>query len=498
MYFIGYDAGSSSVKAALINADNGQQIAVVQSPATEMGIESPQPGWAEQDPAIWWQHLCLATRQLLQQSGVKGHDVAGVGISYQMHGLVAVDRSGNPLRPAIIWCDSRAVGIGEKAFAALGERQCLSRLLNAPGNFTASKLRWVQENEPDLYRHIHKFMLPGDYLAMRMSGEISTTSGGLSEGILWDYPANSPANLLLAHYDMDRNLVPDLVENFQVQGRISIHAAAELGLPAGIPLTYRAGDQPNNALALNVLHPGTAAATGGTSGVVYGVADAPVFDPQSRVNAFLHVNHTTAVPRIGILLCLNGAGILYRWIRQVLGGTVSYDELEKLAAKVQIGSDGLVFLPFGNGAERMLGNTDPGARLSGLQFNRHNREQLVRAGLEGVAFALAYGMEVMRGMGLQLEVLRVGNDNLFRSAIFSTTLANCTGSRIEVFDTTGAYGAARAAAAGSGAFASLEEAMGTLRAVNAYVPDETAIAKQAFSAWKRELNSILDSKPGIG
>ena len=490
MFFIGYDAGSSSIKAALINAENGQQVAVVQSPDTEMGMEAPHPGWAEQDPEMWWKHLCLATRKLLQQAGVNGSDVAGIGISYQMHGLVAVDKAGSPLRPAIIWCDSRAVGIGEKALNAIGANRCLEYLLNAPGNFTASKLRWVQESEPDLYGKIDKFMLPGDYLAMRLSGEITTTPGGLSEGILWDYKTNRPAALLLDHYGIDSALLPDLVENFDIQGRVSHQASSELGLPTGIPITYRAGDQPNNALSLNVLHPGEAAATGGTSGVVYGVAATPVYDPASRVNAFLHVNHIPADPRIGILLCLNGAGILYRWIRQMVGEARTYDELEKLASAVAAGCDGLTMLPFGNGAERMLGNLDIGAHLVGLQLNRHSKEHLVRAALEGVAFALGYGMEVMRGMGLNLEVLRVGNDNLFRSKVFSESLANCTGSRIEVFDTTGAYGAARAAAAGSGAFGSLEEAMGTLRAVHTYLPESTDETAHAFDAWKAALKNV--------
>ena len=487
MFFIGYDAGSSSIKAALFNAENGQQVAVVQSPGTEMGMEAPHPGWAEQDPEMWWRHLCLATHKLLHQTGVQGKDVQGIGISYQMHGLVVVDKAGIPLRPAIIWCDSRAVGIGETALDAIGADRCLRDLLNAPGNFTASKLRWVQENEPALYRRIYKFMLPGDYLAMRMCGEITTTPGGLSEGILWDFNANAPAEFLLNHYGIDKALLPDLVENFEIQGRISPKASSELGLPPGIPLTYRAGDQPNNALSLNVLHPGEAAATGGTSGVVYGVAATPVFDPASRVNAFLHMNHRATDPRIGILLCLNGAGLLYRWIREMVGGDNTYDELEKLAATVPVGSDGLTMLPFGNGAERMLGNVDVGALLTGLQFNRHSRAHLVRAALEGVAFALGYGMEVMRAMGLKLDVLRVGNDNLFRSSVFAETLANCTGSRIEVFDTTGAYGAARAAAAGTGAFDSLEEAMGTLRAVHTYSPEYSMGLAQAFADWKATL-----------
>lgn len=488
MYFIGYDAGSSSVKAALINAVNGQQVAVVQSPGTEMGMDAPRPGWAEQDPNLWWQHLCIATRKLLQAAAIRADAVAGIGISYQMHGLVMVDQDGHPLRPAIIWCDSRAVEIGERAFSALGAEHCLTHLLNSPGNFTASKLRWVQENEPAIYRRCFRCMLPGDYLAMRLTGEMTTTPGGLSEGILWDFSAGAPASMLMSHYAIEPSLLPPLVRNFEVQGRITPSASEATGLPAGIPLTYRAGDQPNNALSLNVLHPGEVAATGGTSGVVYGVADRPVYDLQSRVNGFLHVNHTPSAPRIGILLCLNGAGILYSWMRsQIAGGGFSYSELEQMAASVPAGSDGLSVLPFGNGAERLLGNRAPGAYFSGLQFNRHTTAHLMRAALEGIAFALAYGMEIMKDMGISTKVLRVGNDNLFQSAVFSQTLANCAASRIEVFDTTGAYGAARAAAAGTGAFASLTEAMDTLQAITLYTPGRATAVNTAFEEWKTVL-----------
>ena len=488
MVFIGYDVGSSSVKAALVNAATGQQIAVVQSPDSEMGISAPCPGWAEQDPELWWTHLCLATRKLLQATSVRADAIAGVGIAYQMHGLVMVDHAGQALRPAIIWCDSRAAEIGERAFAALGAERCLAHLLNSPGNFTASKLRWVQENEPEVYRSCFRFMLPGDYLAMRLTGEMATTPGGLSEGMLWDFPAGTPAAMLLSHYAIEPSLLPPLVGNFEVQGRVTPAASEATGLPAGIPLTYRAGDQPNNALSLNVLHPGEVAATGGTSGVVYGIAERPVFDLQSRVNGFLHVNHTTIAPRIGVLLCLNGAGILYSWVRsQIAGSSFSYEALEQMAAGVPEGSDGLCILPFGNGAERMLGNRAPGAHFSGLEFNRHTTAHLVRAALEGIAFALVYGMEIMQDMGISPEVLRVGNDNLFQSAVFAQTLANCSGSRIEVFDTTGAYGAARAAAAGAGAFSSLGEAMDTLQAIVRYAPQDAPAVNAGYEKWKAAL-----------
>ena len=493
MFLLGYDIGSSSIKAALVEIDTGRKVAVVQSPETEMEILARQPGWAEQHPETWWEHLCRATRKLLQTTGISSADVKGIGIAYQMHGLVLVDRERKVLRPSIIWCDSRAVGIGNRAFELIGQHRCLSRLLNSPGNFTASKLKWVQQNEPELYDRIYKMMLPGDYLAMRLTGETCTTPGGLSEGILWDFQENRAAELLLDHYQLDKSLIPPVRPTFSRQGELTREAAEATGLKAGIPVAYRAGDQPNNAMSLNVLRPGEVAATGGTSGVVYGVVDRPVFDPASRVNGFVHVNHSTSDPRIGILLCINGAGIQYSWIKhQVTPAEGSYDQMELLAATVPPGADGLRMLPFGNGAERMLDNKNIGARIKNLHFNRHGRAHLYRAALEGIAFAFVYGMGILREMGLELEVMRVGNDNLFQSKVFSGTIANLIGCRIEMFEATGAIGAAKAAGVATGFYHSIEEAMqgATIRAI--YEPEPAVSAfEAAYQDWRSDLNEIL-------
>lgn len=493
MYLLGYDIGSSSIKAALVDTETGATAAIVQSPHKEMPIQAVHTNWAEQDPEVWWEHVCLATHQLLQQTSIQPEAIKGIGISYQMHGLVLVDQQQQVLRPSIIWCDSRAVKIGAAAFDDIGHERCLTQLLNSPGNFTASKLRWVKENEPDIYQRIHKFMLPGDYIAMRLSGEIVTTPSGLSEGILWDFSKNEVSQLLLDYFGFSQEHVPAVVPSCSIQGVLSAEAAKATGLVAGIPLAYRAGDQPNNALSLNVLKPGEVAATGGTSGVVYGVVDRPVYDPLSRVNGFAHVNHTAENPRIGILLCINGAGIQYSWVRsQFAPPSFSYLEMEQLAASVPIGADGLRILPFGNGAERMLGNKETGARINNLHFNRHERAHFYRAALEGVAFSFAYGMKILRDMGLSLQVMRVGNDNLFQSSIFSSTIANLVHSRIEIIETTGAVGAAKAAGVATGIYASLAEAMRETKTLKIYEPvQQNGIYEEAYELWEHDLNQAL-------
>ena len=485
-YLLGYDVGSSAVKAALVEADSGAVTGSAVSPADELPIRAPRPGWAEQDPEVWWTHVCAATRQLAAAHPAALRAVRAVGLSYQMHGLVLVDRALRVLRSAILWCDSRAADIGRRAFAALGEAVCMQRLLNSPGNFTASKLKWVKDNEPDVFAHVHKAMLPGDYVALRMTGEAVTTPAGLSEGILWDFRAEGVAEVLLAHYGIPAAYIPPVVEVFSVQGTLRPEAASELGLPPGIPLAYRSGDQPNNALSLNVMEPGEAAATAGTSGVVYAVSDMPRADAQGRVNTFLHVNHRRQRPRYGTLLCINGAGSLYRWLRHtVMAPGTDYADMNRLAATAPIGADGLSFLPFGNGAERLLQDRHTGARLDGLDFNRHTRAHLLRAAQEGIVFALHHGLQMMRSLGLETRTVRAAVANLFRSPLFCSAFATLTETRLALYDTDGAQGAARAAGLGAGLYRDAHEALGGQRQLRSVEPDSGALPayREAYGRW---------------
>lgn len=492
-YLLGYDVGSSSVKAALVEADTGKTVAHAFSPETEMAINSPRPGWAEQDPENWWLEVQQVTARLRSRFHFEPDSVAAIGISYQMHGLVLVDKDQRVLRPSIIWCDSRAVATGNEAFQKLGESFCLERYLNSPGNFTASKLKWVRDNEPEVFEKIDQFMLPGDFIAMKMSGEVCTTYSGLSEGILWDFQEEQPAKALMDHYGIEPGMVAPAKNTFSIQGRLQEPAAGLLGLQPGIPLSYRSGDQPNNAFSLNVLEPGEVAATAGTSGVVYSVSDKNVHDERSRVNPFAHVNHTPQHKRLGILLCINGTGILNSWIRKNFAEDLSYQEMNLLAAQIPAGAEGLSILPFGNGAERMLENRYTGSIISGLDFNNHQRAHIFRAAQEGIAFSFRYGMEIMQQLGTDTRIIRAGNANMFLSPVFRETLSNLTGATIELYDTDGAVGAARGAGVGAGIYTSPSEAGKFLKRIELIEPQsaDADALEAAYQLWKAELQLKL-------
>lgn len=494
-YYIGYDLGSSSIKAALIDVKSGRAVGVTNYPEKEMAILSVETGWAEQEPETWWKNLGKVTEKLLVQSGVNSNSIKGVGIAYQMHGLVVVDKDHKVLRPSIIWCDSRAVKIGDDAFNNIGNERCISSLLNSPGNFTLSKLKWVKENEPKTYDKIDKILLPGDFMALKFTGEATTTISGLSEGIMWDFKQKKPADWLFDHFKIDTGLIPRVVPTFSDHGRVTKKASQEIGLPEGIPLLYRAGDQPNNALSLNVLHPGEIAATGGTSGVVYAVTDKTDSKESVRINSFAHVNYTEDSPIIGKLLNINGAGIQYSWMKKLMASTRSYNDMNELAAQVPVGSDGLRILPFGNGAERMLNNTNNGAAIFNLNFNKHQNQHLFRAALEGIAFAFVYGINILKEDGVDVSKIRAGNDNLFRSEIFSKTIATIIGAEINIIDSTGAIGAARAAAVANKVFNNLEEAFSDNEQIMTYHPlnDKNEFTK-AYALWKNDLDNKYINK----
>ena len=492
MYLLGFDIGSSSVKASLVEGESGACVASAFYPKQEMKITALQPGWAEQEPELWWQNLKLALAEVLSVAKVDSGNIGAIGISYQMHGLVMVDSHLQVIRPSIIWCDSRAAKTGDLAFSEMGGELCLSHFLNSPGNFTASKLKWVRENEPVNFNRIHKIMLPGDYIAMKLTGEIRTTMTGLSEGILWDFRENKVADLLLHYYGFDRSIIPQIVPVFGEQGHLNSAAAAELGLAEGTLVSYRAGDQPNNALSLNVLNPGEVATTAGTSGVVYGVSEEILYDPASRVNTFAHVNHSPEKPRLGVLLCINGTGILNSWIKKTTGNQFTYEEMNQMAGGVPIGSEGLTVLPFGNGAERVLKNREIGASVSGLNFNVHQTAHLLRAVQEGIVFSFKYGMDIMETTGIHPSVIRAGKANMFLSPVFRETLAGISGAIIELYNTDGSVGAARGAGIGSGYYASFADAFQNLTKLETVEPDrsKTAQFQEAYQNWLNHLENM--------
>jgi xylulokinase len=493
-YLLGFDIGSSSVKASLVDVETGEISATAFYPEKEAPIMAVKAGWAEQDPQMWWDNAKLSLKKIMSETNAKGEDILAIGISYQMHGLVCVDKNKEVLRPSIIWCDSRAVPYGERAFKDLGAEKCLGHLLNSPGNFTAAKLAWVKENEPELFDRIDKIMLPGDYIAMKLSGDIRTTISGLSEGMMWDFKAKKPAKFLLDYYGFDEGMLADVVPTFSVQGVVSAEAAKELGLKEGTPISYRAGDQPNNAVSLNVFNPGEIASTAGTSGVVYGVLGDVNYDPKSRVNTFAHANYTTELDRLGVLLCINGTGILNAWVHRNITPSVGYAEMNDLASSVPVGSDGVKIIPFGNGAERVLENKEIGCSVHGLNFNKHNQAHIVRAAQEGIVFSFCYGMEIMQHMGMNINKIHAGKANMFLSPLFRETLAGVSGATIELYDTDGSVGAAKGAGIGAGIYKDNVEAFSTLKKLAVIEPDETKrdAYLSAYAEWKEALVASLD------
>ncbi|MBT4485883.1 MAG: carbohydrate kinase [Candidatus Latescibacteria bacterium] len=492
MYLLGYDVGSSSIKATLLNAGTGAVIASVTSPDRELEIIAKQPGWAEQRPEIWWDNVRLATGMILSDKRIDADEIHAIGISYQMHGLVIVDKNRKVLRPSIIWCDSRAVETGERAFREIGEATCLEHLLNSPGNFTASKLKWVMENEPDIYSKVYKAMLPGDYIAMKMTDEIKTTPSGLSEGIMWDFQNQNLADIVLDYYNISPDVIPDVAPTFSIQGEMTVSAAQELGLKPGIKVAYRAGDQPNNAFSLNVLNPGEIAANAGTSGVVYGVSDMANYDLKSRVNPFVHVSHTPDNPRYGILLCVNGTGILNSWLKHnCVTKNMPYKQMNELALQIPVGSEGLSIIPYGNGAERTLENRDIGASIHNMQFNIHDRRHILRAAQEGIVFAFNYGLGIMREMGVHVQAVRAGDTNMFLSPIFREAFATITDAVVELYNTDGSQGAARGAGIGSGLYKTQQEAFIGLDKTDVIHPKNELVSaySDAYERWLAVLHN---------
>ena len=485
-YLLGFDVGSSSVKASLVDVESGEIASSAFYPEKEAPIMAVKAGWAEQDPQMWWENAKLSLKKVMNETGAKGEDILAIGISYQMHGLVCVDKAHKVLRPSIIWCDSRAVPYGERAFRDLGAELCLGHLLNSPGNFTAAKLAWVKENEPALFDRIDKIMLPGDYIAMKLSGEVKTTISGLSEGMLWDFKTKKPAKFLLDYFGFDENMLADIVPTFAIQSVVSKEAAVELGLKEGTPISYRAGDQPNNAVSLNVFNPGEIASTAGTSGVVYGVLGGVNYDMKSRVNTFAHANYTTELDRLGVLLCINGTGILNAWVHRNITPNMGYAGMNDMAAGVPIGSEGVKIIPFGNGAERVLENREVGCSVHGLNFNNHNQAHLVRAAQEGIVFSFCYGMEIMQNMGMELNKIHAGRANMFLSPLFRDTLAGVSGATIELYETDGSVGAAKGAGIGAGIYKDNNEAFETLKKLAVIEPDEKKRDEylNAYAEWK--------------
>jgi xylulokinase len=492
MLLLGIDIGTSSVKVAVVNAATQECMASAYYPETESEIIAPQPGWAEQSPEMWWEHVQLAILKMHAQRKYDPKDIAAIGIAYQMHGLVMVDAKQKVLRNSIIWCDSRAVEIGDKAFSAIGKEKCLLHLLNSPGNFTASKLAWVKQKEPAVYAKADKIMLPGDFIAMKLTGSVTTSIAALSEGVFWDFKKNELSKDVFDHYQLDQSLIPEIKNVFETHGTVTSTVAAALSIKEGIPVTYKSGDQPNNALSLNVLQPGEVAATAGTSGVIYGVSDQLTYDNESRVNSFAHVNYKTEEKRLGVLLCINGTGILNRWIKNIAGDGMGYEQINEIAEKINAGSDGLMILPFGNGAERMLNNRTVQAHIHNIDLNKHGNAHLFRAAQEGIAFAFRYGLDIMRENGMNPQVIRAGKANMFLSHVFTESFVNTLDVPVEMYNCDGSVGAAIGAGLGAKIYACPKEAFQHFKPVQLVEPTNPGTYNELYHHWLEQLQKELN------
>lgn len=491
MLLLGIDIGTSSIKVSVVDAQSQLCVTSAQYPESEAEIIALQPGWAEQSPDQWWEFVKQAILKCHASGLYRSEEIAAIGIAYQMHGLVLVDKNQHVLRNSIIWCDSRAVEIGNNAFKKIGQQQSLTHLLNSPGNFTASKLAWVKENEPAIYERIHNVLLPGDFIAMKMTGDITTTISALSEGVFWDFRENQISTDVTEYFGFHASLFPAIKPVFSTHGLLNEKTASRLQLKAGIPVTYKAGDQPNNALSLNVLKPGEVAATAGTSGVIYGVSDELCFDQESRINSFAHINYMPDLVRIGVLLCINGTGIFNRWIKNIVGANYSYAGLNEMAASVSAGSDGLMALPFGNGAERIFNNRIIGAHFHQIDLNLHSTAHLVRAVQEGIAFSFRYGLDIMRQNGMSPSVVRAGKSNLFLSEVFTQAFANVNNVAVEFYEGDGSYGAAVGAGIGAGIYKNPEEAFQSRKPVGTAEPDNARRFDELYDQWCRVLSNHL-------
>ena len=492
MLLCGIDVGTSSIKLSVVDASTKKVIHTCSFPETENEIISVSPGFAEQNPEHWWYCVMQVIKMANATKKYNPLDISAIGISYQMHGLVILDKDKQVLRPSIIWCDSRAASIGDLAFEALGKEKLLKDLLNSPGNFTASKLAWVKNNEPQIYEQIKHVILPGDFISYKFTDELTTTISALSEGIFWDFNKNEISKDLLDYYGFDVSFFPEIKQVFENHGQISNTMASELGLSTNLKITYKAGDQPNNALSLGVVEPGEIATTAGTSGVIYGVSSELKYDPNCRVNSFAHVNYTKDLRRIGVLMCINGTGILNRWLKENFFSTNSYTDLNSYANQSEIGSKDLMCFPYGNGAERIFNNKIIGGSFRNLDFNRHQKNEISRSVQEGIAFSMVYGLELLNSSGIVPQKIKAGYANMYLSSIFSSTIVNASNVSIQLLESDGAYGAALGAGIGSHYYKSVHEGINSIKLLSEILPDQNKNKTSDFyEKWKSELLKML-------
>jgi xylulokinase len=455
-FVLGIDVSTTATKAVLVDETG----AVVGIGSAEYAYDVPQPLWSEQDPELWWDGTIAAIRSVLASTGMTGTDIAAIGLTGQMHGAVLLDAADAVLRPAILWNDQRTAAECDAIRAAVGRE----RLIAITGNdaltgFTAPKLVWVRDHEPDIWQRVAHVLLPKDFVRLRLSGEHALDKADGAGTILFDLAARDWSPVILDALGIDPAWMPPTFEGPAVTGTVTAEAAEATGLRAGTPIVAGGGDQAANAVGTGVVSPGTVALSLGTSGVIFAATDRPIFEPDGRVHAFCH-----ALPDRWHLMSvmLSAAGSL-RWFREALAPDVPFADLVAAAGEVPAGSDGLLFLPYLTG-ERSP-HPDPLARgaFVGLTV-RHERRHLTRAVLEGVAFGLRDGLDLMTAAGMPApREIRVSGGGT-ASPLWRQILADVLDAEIATVNTSegAAFGAALLAAVGAGWFASVREATAAL------------------------------------
>lgn len=453
-HVVGIDVSTTATKAIVID-ESGTVLGVG---IAEYGLDVPHPLWSEQAPQSWWDATVVAIRQALASSGAG--DIAAVGLTGQMHGAVLLDRADDVLRPAILWNDQRTAAECDLIREVVGQERLIAITGNdAMTGFTAPKLVWVREHEPDVWQRIAHVLLPKDYVRLRLTGDHAVDKADGSGTLLFDLARRDWSAEVVAALGIDPEWLPRTSEGPEVTGTVTNAAAEATGLRAGTPVVAGGGDQAANAVGVGVVSPGDMALSLGTSGVVFAATSAPVFDPRGRVHAFCH-----AVPggwhMMSVMLSAGGS---LRWFRDALAPGIDFRDLVAEAADVPIGSEGLLFLPYLSG-ERSP-HADPLARgaFVGLTL-AHDRRHLTRAVLEGVAFGLRDGLDLMRDAGApRPSQVRVSGGGT-ASRVWRQILADVLGAEIATVSTAegAAYGAAILAGVGAGWYQDVSAACAAL------------------------------------
>ncbi|HOD80027.1 MAG TPA: xylulokinase [Phycisphaerae bacterium] len=461
-YYLGIDIGTSGTKALVMDA----RAKVLATATGEHAISAPRPGWSEQDPANWWQATVRAVRQAIAKAGVDGRQVAGIGLSGQMHGLVILDRGGKVLRPSIIWNDQRTAREAAEIEAAVGGKKKLIALVGnvAQTSFTLTKLLWVRRNEPKIYDKIAHMLLPKDYIRLRLTGEFVGDVSDMSGTLILDQKKRNWSKKIISTFQLDQRILPPVVESHEITGRLTADVAEQLGLSAGTPVVGGGGDQPAGAVGNGVVVEGLTSATMGTSGVVYVHSSGYRTDPQSRVGTFC----SCVQDEYCLFGCILSAGGSFQWFRNTLGQAEvkqakkqrcdPYELLTAQAAAAPAGCEGVFWLPYLTGERTPHG--DPYARACWIgMHSRTTRNELVRSVMEGATFGMNDAVTLLRELGLSIRQIRLSGGGA-RSEFWRQLQAdiyNATCVTINAEEGP-AYGVALLAAAGTGRFKNVREA----------------------------------------